>query len=107
MAIKKSKKKQPPREQTQMPGTGRIDANPAIDKRCKSAQDATATREQAEADEKDAYDALTQILIEENDGKEYPFTGRDGTPVIAYVPKANQPKARIKKAKRAKPTKPE
>lgn len=106
MPIKKSKKKLPPREQTQMAGTDRIDAVPAIEKAAKSAQDMTATREQAEVDETDAYTALTQTLVD-NQRKEYQYQGKDGIPYIAYVPKAQEPKARIRKAQRAKPGKAE
>lgn len=99
---KKKKTKQAPAEQLKMEGTGRLDSVEAIEKAAKAYQDKVALREQAQVAEDDARDELTAALIA-NNKTEYVYEGKDGKPYCAYVPSAEEPKAKVRKVKRNKP----
>jgi hypothetical protein len=99
---KKAKGKASSAEQMKIPNTGRIDAKPAIEKAGQAFQTKVAAVDQAEVERDDAQKVLTQALIDSN-VSEYVYEGKDGIMYCAYIPKKNDPKAKVRKIKRNKP----
>lgn len=99
---KKAKGKASSPEQMKIAGTGRLDAVPSIEKAAIGYQAKLAAVAVAEVERDDARKALTQELID-NKRSEYVYEGKDGIPYCAYVPKKQDPKAKVRAIKRKKP----
>lgn len=99
---KKAKGKGSSPEQTKIPGTGRLDAKPNVEKAAQGFQAKVSAVDQAEVERDDAQKLLTSTLIKE-EISEYVYEGKDGQMYCAYVPKKSDPKAKVRKVKRKKP----